>query len=66
MPSAGELRLCRLDFDDFSLESDDMLMAAIRIFHDTGLINAFNIDYDVRTQSINQSINLYSAEAQCF
>ena len=49
MPSADELRLCRLDFDDFSLGSDDMLLAAVRIFRDSRLINSFNIDYDVCT-----------------
>jgi len=54
VPSAGELRLCRLDFNDFSLQSDDMLLAAIRIFHDTRLIDSFNIDYDVCTIVLTQ------------
>lgn len=49
VPGASELRLSQLDFDDFALESDDMLLAAIRIFHDTRLISSFNIDSDVCT-----------------
>jgi len=69
VPSAGELRLYQCDFDDFSLESDDMLLAAIRIFHDARLISSFSIDYDVCkliyqpirfTQSMDRSIiNIY-------
>ena len=34
-------------FDDFSLESDQMLRAATRMFMDCGFIEAFNIDYEV-------------------
>jgi hypothetical protein len=36
-------------FDDFSLGADEMLMASIRMFKDSGFIEAFHIDYEVYT-----------------
>lgn len=50
VPSARKLNLCSFRFDDFSLESDHMLKAAIRMFIDCGFMEAFNIEYEV-TQS---------------
>jgi len=58
IPSVVELKLSRLDFDDFSLDSDDMLLAAIRIFHDTHLVHSFNIQHDVH--SLHSTSSLYS------
>ena len=34
-------------FNDYSLDSDQMLIAALRIFIDTGLLKTFEIEYDV-------------------
>ena len=37
-----------MKFDDFSLSSDEMLRASVRMFLDCGLLDEFNIDYTVR------------------
>ena len=39
--------LSGLDFNDFSLGSDQMVVAAIAIFKETGLLKTFRIDYEV-------------------
>ncbi|XP_074652338.1 dual 3',5'-cyclic-AMP and -GMP phosphodiesterase 11A-like isoform X1 [Tubulanus polymorphus] len=46
VPEADALSLDKLTFNDFSLRMDDMVLAGIRIFMDTGLINKFKIDYE--------------------
>ena len=47
VPACSYWRLDTLDFNDFSLASEDMILAAIRIFKDTGLMVRFKIDYEV-------------------
>ena len=47
VPDSSSLHLKRLDFNDFSLSSDDMLTAGIRIFKDMGLIHKYKIEYEV-------------------
>ena len=47
MPTAEELTLERLDFNDFALTSDEMVLAGIRIFKDCGFLKTFRIDYEV-------------------
>ncbi len=37
-----------MKFDDFSLDPDQMLTASVRMFLDCGLIEEFNIDYQVQ------------------
>lgn len=34
-------------FDDFSLASDEMLIAAVRMFQDSGFTQEFHIDLEV-------------------
>ena len=46
-PTSEELNLYSFTFDDFSLSADEMLMASIRMFKDSGFIEAFHIDYEV-------------------
>lgn len=47
VPVASEWLVDSLEFNDFSLDGDQMVLAAIRIFHDTGLIKTYKIDYEV-------------------
>jgi hypothetical protein len=41
------MNLYSLTFDDFSLESDDMMLAAVSMFLDLGLVKKFNIEKEV-------------------
>ena len=43
----GKINLTRFDFDDFALESDDMLKAAFQMYVNSGLLQKFKIDHDV-------------------
>ncbi|XP_046846029.1 dual 3',5'-cyclic-AMP and -GMP phosphodiesterase 11A-like isoform X2 [Xenia sp. Carnegie-2017] len=45
IPSVASIDLGSLQFDDFSLDPDQMLTASVRMFLDCGLIEDFNIDY---------------------
>ncbi|ESO83549.1 hypothetical protein LOTGIDRAFT_236563 [Lottia gigantea] len=47
VPEATTWKLNRFDFNDFSLQGDEMILAAIRMFKDLGLIRKFRIDYEV-------------------
>ncbi|XP_033114783.1 dual 3',5'-cyclic-AMP and -GMP phosphodiesterase 11A-like [Anneissia japonica] len=47
VPDKRSLRISRFDFDDFSLKSDEMTKASLRIFLDMGLIQRFKMDYEV-------------------
>jgi hypothetical protein len=47
VPCADELNLYSLTFDDFSLDSDEMLLAAVSMFLDLGLVKKFNIEKEV-------------------
>ena len=47
IPSTAELKLDFLDFNDFALSSDEMVIGAIRIFKHCGFLKSFRIDYEV-------------------
>lgn len=47
VPAADSLNLFSLAFDDFSLNDDEMLMAAVSMFLELGLVKAFNIEKEV-------------------
>ncbi|XP_015367889.1 PREDICTED: dual 3',5'-cyclic-AMP and -GMP phosphodiesterase 11A-like [Diuraphis noxia] len=44
VPAADSLNLYSLAFDDFSLNDDEMLMAAVSMFLELGLVKTFNIE----------------------
>ncbi|XP_075221410.1 dual 3',5'-cyclic-AMP and -GMP phosphodiesterase 11A-like [Lycorma delicatula] len=44
VPGADELNLYSLSFDDFSLSQDEMLLAAVSMFLELGLVKKFNIE----------------------
>ncbi|XP_050525696.1 dual 3',5'-cyclic-AMP and -GMP phosphodiesterase 11A-like [Daktulosphaira vitifoliae] len=44
VPAADSMNLYSLAFDDFSLNDDEMLMAAVSMFLELGLVKAFNIE----------------------
>ncbi|ELU06480.1 hypothetical protein CAPTEDRAFT_169631 [Capitella teleta] len=46
IPSANQWGLASLKFNDFSLNTDEMILAGIRIFKDTGLLKTFSIEYE--------------------
>ena len=48
IPTSEEINLYSFTFDDFSLGADEMLLAGIRMFRDSGFIQAFHIDYEVK------------------
>ena len=48
MPKAEEFKVDSFQFDDFSLEPDQMLQASLRMFIDCGFIDEFHIDYEVQ------------------
>merc|ERR1719412_488974 len=45
IPSAAALQLHSFTFDDFGLENDEMLQAALRMFIDLDFLGRFHIDY---------------------
>lgn len=47
VPKASEFKVDSFQFDDFSLEPDQMLKASLRMFIDCGFIHEFHIDYEV-------------------
>jgi hypothetical protein len=47
VPCADELNLYSLTFDDFCLDNDEMLLAAVSMFLDLGLVKKFNIEKEV-------------------
>jgi hypothetical protein len=47
VPKADDWSLHSLSFDDFSLLADEMVLAALRMFLDLGLVSRFKIDYPV-------------------
>lgn len=44
-----ELGIDKLSFDDFSLDVDAMVTAALRMFMELGMVQKFKIDYEVHT-----------------
>lgn len=51
VPPAAEWHIDSPEFNDFSLDNDQMVLAAVRIFQETGLIKTFKIDYEVQTNT---------------
>lgn len=47
IPSAAALQLHSFSFDDFGLENDEMLQAALRMFIDLDFLGRFHVDYTV-------------------
>lgn len=47
VPCSDELNLYSLTFDDFSLTTDTMMLAAVSMFLDLGLVKRFNIEKEV-------------------
>ena len=48
IPLVCELGIDKLYFDDFSLDMDAMITAALRMFMELGMVQKFKIDYEVR------------------
>lgn len=53
VPGADELNLYSLAFDDFSLNENEMLLAAVSMFLELGLVKRFNIEKEVGTSYHN-------------
>lgn len=51
IPLVCELCIDKLSFDDFSLDVDAMITAALRMFMELGMVQKFKIDYEVRLQT---------------
>ena len=51
IPMAMEWRLNDLTFNDFSLKSDEMVVASIRIFKDLGFMKHYKIELNVSMQT---------------
>lgn len=51
IPLVCELGIDKLSFDDFSLDVDAMITAALRMFMELGMVQKFKIDYEVRPSS---------------
>lgn len=47
IPLVCELGIDKLSFDDFSLDVDAMITAALRMFMELGMVQKFKIDYEV-------------------
>uniref|UniRef100_A0A8C4S0X5 Phosphodiesterase n=1 Tax=Erpetoichthys calabaricus TaxID=27687 RepID=A0A8C4S0X5_ERPCA len=47
IPLVSELGIDKLSFDDFSLDVDAMITAALRMFMELGMVQKFKIDYEV-------------------
>eukprot|EP00057_Strongylocentrotus_purpuratus_P007385 XP_011661859.1 PREDICTED: dual 3',5'-cyclic-AMP and -GMP phosphodiesterase 11A isoform X2 [Strongylocentrotus purpuratus] len=47
LPDIKKLKLVRFDFDDFSLEADEMLKASLKMYIQTGFLDKFKISQDV-------------------
>lgn len=53
VPRADEFKVDSFQFDDFSLEPDQMLQASLRMFIDCSFIDEFHIDYEVQYVKFN-------------
>ena len=47
----SELAIDDIHFDDFSLDVDAMITAALRMFMELGMVQKFKIDYEGRVRS---------------
>jgi hypothetical protein len=65
VPCADELNLYSLTFDDFSLENDDMLLAAVSMFLDLGLVKKFSIEKEVSSHAVALSLTPALLLANC-
>lgn len=52
IPLVCELGIDKLSFDDFSLDVDAMITAALRMFMELGMLQKFKIDYEVRSLTV--------------
>lgn len=52
IPLVCELGIDKLSFDDFSLDVDAMITAALRMFMELGMVQKFKIDYEVSPQTV--------------
>lgn len=52
VPPSSEIHLHEFYFSDFSLDEDQTLVAAIRMFMDLDLINRFRINYEVNCRRL--------------
>lgn len=52
IPLVCELGIDKLSFDDFSLDVDAMITAALRMFMELGMVQKFKIDYEVRPLTV--------------
>ena len=57
IPLVCELGIDKLSFDDFSLDVDAMITAALRMFMELGMVQKFKIDYEVRPLTVISSLN---------
>ena len=51
----SELAIDDIHFDDFSLDVDAMITAALRMFIELGMVQKFKIDYEVRPSALGDS-----------
>lgn len=51
----SELAIDDIHFDDFSLDVDAMITAALRMFMELGMVQKFKIDYEVRCSVLGES-----------
>lgn len=54
IPLVCELGIDKLSFDDFSLDVDAMITAALRMFMELGMVQKFKIDYEVSPLSFER------------
>eukprot|EP00062_Callorhinchus_milii_P015136 gi/632965065/ref/XP_007898706.1/ PREDICTED: dual 3',5'-cyclic-AMP and -GMP phosphodiesterase 11A-like [Callorhinchus milii] len=47
IPSVSELGIANFYFNDFSLDSDGMITASLRMFMELGMVQKFKVDYEV-------------------
>lgn len=55
IPLVSELGIDDIHFDDFSLDVDAMITAALRMFMELGMVQKFKIDYEVTICSAEMS-----------
>lgn len=51
----SELAINDVHFDDFSLDVDAMITAALRMFMELGMVQKFKIDYEVRCSALDDA-----------
>lgn len=61
----SELSIDDIHFDDFSLDVDEMITAALRMFMELGMVQKFKIDYEVNICSAHVSASLVLAKVLC-